>query len=875
MDLLAKIRTIPAKPGCYLYKNAEGVVIYVGKAKNLRSRVRSYFLEASQANAKTGSLMREAVDVEYITVDNEREALALENNLIKQRKPRFNILLRDDKTYPYIKLTMGDRYPKVFVTRKLRKDGGQYFGPYFPGNLAHRLVDLIHRSFLIPSCKVDLSRYHPRACLQFYIKRCLGPCVEGLTTPEIYKQTIRDVQLFLEGRPNELEKLLNERMAAAAENMQFELAARLRDQIVTVHQAQDKQRIASAEDEDADVFGFHFENEMLAVNLFHMRGGKIVDRRDFFWEDLPDLNTTFGESLNEGSADPEDSSLPSASTDPSQEDRHPERSAQHAVEGPAVAPAQATPEDCTDPTTYREADLTANTPASTEPEDLPCLEPDPTQPAPEYDQSEDDSDLETSPGRAPIQQTALAELGPAFSPSGFFSALLKQLYLDQPYVPRSIYVPVDFPDRALLSEELSHRTKHRIEIAAPQRGEKRSLVDLVCQNAKQSYDQRFRVLQPSLKAIAQSLQNALDLPSLPTRIECFDISHIQGAETVASMVVWEDGAMKKADYRKFQVKTVTGVDDFASMREIIHRRYKRLSEESRPLPSLILIDGGLGQLHAAADALIDIGIHPGNSTQPLASIAKKEEIIYVYGQEHEPVVLDRRSPVLHLVQKIRDESHRFAVTYHRKRREIRDRDSELDAIPGIGPRTRQRLLQHFGSIRGIKQATPDALTAVVSPATAKRIRAYFNSRSPSPPPTPPSPSSSSPSPPAQHIPVPVRIHKDRRSSPRLLLRLRRKLHALRLHRRRRLKHIVRRKRKRLKPANPVLLPRRRKQHQARLRSRNHQLNPPLLSVERLVRRHLEAHLLRPEPQRTILICNRHTYKLDPSNHRLSLPPAEA
>src|ERR1700710_2505734 len=246
MDLQAKIRTIPTLPGCYLYKNAEGEVIYVGKAKNLRARVRSFFSRPSQANAKTGALMREAVYVEYITVDNEREALALENNLIKQRKPRFNILLRDDKTYPYIKLTMNDRHPKVFVTRRLRKDGGAYFGPYFPGNLAHRLVDLIHRSFLIPSCKVDLNRYHPRACLQFYIKRCLGPCVEGLTTPEAYKQTIRDVQLFLEGRPNELEQSLTKRMALAAENEQFELAARLRDQIVTVHQMQDKQRIATA-----------------------------------------------------------------------------------------------------------------------------------------------------------------------------------------------------------------------------------------------------------------------------------------------------------------------------------------------------------------------------------------------------------------------------------------------------------------------------------------------------------------------------------------------------------------------------------------------------------------------------------------------------
>ncbi len=763
MDLLAKIRTIPAKPGCYLYKNAEGVVIYVGKAKNLRSRVRSYFLDASQANAKTGSLMREAVDVEYITVDNEREALALENNLIKQRKPRFNILLRDDKTYPYIKLTTNDRFPKVFVTRRLRKDGNLYFGPYFPGNLAHRLVDLIHRSFLIPSCKVDLARYHPRACLQFYIKRCLGPCVEGLTTPDLYKQTIRDVQLFLEGRPNELEKRLSTRMEEAASNMQFELAARLRDQLVTVHQAQDKQRIASADDEDADVFGFHFENEMLAVNLFHMRGGKIVDRRDFFWEDLPDLNTNFRESLNE-TEDLDDSrtlSSPLATESTPPNDCHSERSEEPPYlaaagadlestvatslplelchpdpepregEGPASLPkplaaAPSTPEDCPDPISYAEAELSANTPVAAEPEAVPCLEPNPDEPAPEYDQS----DMDDLPGRAPIQQAALAELGPAFSPAGFFSALLKQLYLDQPYVPRSIYLPVDFPDRTLLADLLSERAKHRIEIAAPQRGEKRSLVDLVCQNAKQSYDQRFRVLQPSLKAIAQSLQNALSLPNLPTRIECFDISHIQGAETVASMVVWEDGAMKKSDYRKFQVKSVTGVDDFASMREIVHRRYKRLLDQenesgTKCLPSLILIDGGLGQLHAAADALLDLGLRPGVDTQPLASIAKKEEIIYVFGREHAPVVLDRRSPVLHLVQKIRDESHRFAVTYHRKRREMRDRDSELDSIPGIGPRTRQRLLQHFGSVRGIKQATPDALTAVVSTATANRIRSYF------------------------------------------------------------------------------------------------------------------------------------------------------
>ena len=311
--------------------------------------------------------------------------------------------------------------------------------------------------------------------------------------------------------------------------------------------------------------------------------------------------------------------------------------------------------------------------------------------------------------------------GEGFSPGGFFSALLKQLYLDQAYVPRSVYVPVEFPDRAWLADLLSEKSKHRIEIAVPQRGEKRSLVDLVCQNAKQSYDQRFRVLAPNGKAIAEALQDALTLEEPPKRIECFDISHIQGAETVASMVVWEDGAMKKSDYRKFQIKTVTGNDDFASMREVIQRRYKRLMDEEKPFPSLILIDGGLGQLHAAYAALEEIGV----TLQPLASIAKKEEVIYVYGQENEPVVLDRRSPVLHLMQKIRDESHRFAVTYHRKRRQMRDNTSELDEIKGVGPRTRQRLLEHFGSVRGIKQASEDALTAVVNKATAEKIRAHF------------------------------------------------------------------------------------------------------------------------------------------------------
>ena len=303
MDLHEKIRTLPAGPGVYLFHDADGKVIYVGKAKNLRSRVRSYFLEAAQANAKTGSLMREAVDLEYILVANEHEALALENNLIKQRKPRFNVLLRDDKTYPYVKLTLGDRYPKVLVTRRVRKDGAIYYGPYFPGNLAYRIVDLIHRTFLIPSCKVDLSRYHPRPCLQYYIHRCLGPCVEGLTTPDIYAEAVRDVRLMLEGHADELEKSLEQRMQAAAANEQFELAGRYRDLVITLHQLQEKQRIAAASDDDADVFGFHYEKGMLAANLFHIRNGRIVDRREFFWEDLPEFPEAQVPTAAEGETD--------------------------------------------------------------------------------------------------------------------------------------------------------------------------------------------------------------------------------------------------------------------------------------------------------------------------------------------------------------------------------------------------------------------------------------------------------------------------------------------------------------------------------------------------------------------------------------------
>ncbi len=627
MDLAAKIRTLPASAGVYLYKNAEGEVIYVGKANNLRSRVSSYFREGRLEDAKTDTLVREAVDVDYIVVANNKEALALENHLIKQKQPCFNILLRDDKTYPYVKLTLGERFPRVYVTRRLRKDGSSYYGPYFPTSLAYRIVDLIHRHFLIPSCKVDLGHFHPRPCLQYYIGRCLGPCVQGLTTPEAYQEAVRDVKLFLEGRPTDLSHSLRERMAKAAEAEEYERAAKYRDLISTVDQLQEKQRIAAVEGDDADVFGYHYENDMLAVNLFHMRGGRVLDRREFFWEELPEFETSG--------------------------------------------------------------------------RDVAC-----------HVSSENIASNVSTKG---------------FHPGEFFSALLKQLYIGQPYVPRNIYVPVEFEDRETLEEVLSEQIAAeggratRVHIVVPRRGEKRSLLDLAGNNAKQSYDQRFRVMKPNAKAIQEALQDALGVPELPRRIECFDISHIQGAETVASMVVWEDGRMKKSGYRKFIIRSVDGVDDFASMREVVTRRYKRLQEEKKPMPSLVLIDGGLGQLHAAAEALASLEI----INQPLAAIAKREEIIYVFGQESEPVILDHHSPVLHLIQLIRDEAHRFAVTFHRKRRQMRDRSTELLEIPGVGARTTRRLLEHFGSVQAVKQAEAAALSSVVTRAQAEAILEHF------------------------------------------------------------------------------------------------------------------------------------------------------
>jgi excinuclease ABC subunit C len=606
MEPREKAALLPESPGVYLFKDAAGTVLYVGKARSLRNRVRSYFLESRWVDAKTGSLAREIADLETILVGNEREALALEHNLIKQYRPKFNVVLRDDKTYPYIKFTATEKFPRVYFTRRIKKDGALYFGPYFPASLARRILHFVHKRFLIPSCTVDLTHSHPRPCLQYYIKRCLGPCVSGLTTGDRYAEAARDVRLFLEGRRHDLMKSLEERMMAAAEKELYEQAAAYRDLLRTLEDIEERQRIAAAQGDDTDVLAYYAEPPLVAANLFHLRGGRVVDRREFYWEELEE-----------------------------------------------------------------------------------------------------------------------------FDPQEFVPSLLKQLYLEAEYLPKAIHVPIEFEDREVLEETLTERAGHKVEIHTPERGQKRAFLDLVQSNAQHSFEQRFRVLKPTSKAIGEALQNALNLPEEPRRIESFDISHIQGTDTVASMVVWENGRMKKSDYRKFIIRGEEGGngaraqnDDFASVREAVTRRYRRLQEEKKALPSLILIDGGIGQLHAAAQALEALQI----INQPLASIAKKEEILYIFGQEDEPVILERHSPVLHLIQQIRDETHRFAVTFHRLRRGKRQTETALDEIPGVGPKTVQKLLREFGSVANLKRASIEKLAKVVSSKTAEKILAHLETQ---------------------------------------------------------------------------------------------------------------------------------------------------
>lgn len=603
MALEEKLQNLPAAPGVYLHKDEAGKIIYVGKAKNLRNRVRSYFQSGRGHDRKTRELVRRIRDLEFIVTDNEVEALVLESNLIKQHKPRYNVLLKDDKQYPHLKLTINEPFPRVMITRRIQRDGALYFGPFLPASMARRTIDLINRTFQLRTCDIEIDGRLPRPCLEYHIKRCLGPCVKGLCTPEEYQESVRDVRLLLEGKNKELAETLETRMMQASDEMRFEVAAKYRDLRKVVQALTEQQKMATSPDRDVDIFGYYREGARLALQLFTMREGKVVGRREFFWEDLP--------------------------------------------------------ED-------------------------------------------------------------------AFDPSGFLSEVLGQYYSTD-YVPLEIHVPVDFSDREVLEKALSERRGRRVRILDPKRGEKRDLVELVEKNAKLAFEQRFRVLQPDMERVLEELQEVLELPRFPERIESFDISNISGADNVAGMVVFENGKMNRAEKRHFRIKTVEGANDFASMHEAVFRRYRRQLDEGKPLPDLVMIDGGKGQLSAAGAAMRELELEAVPMIGVVKPPRRHNEVshLLVKGREHEPVFLDSHSPVLRLIQMIRDETHRTAVTYHRKRRELRDFTSELSDIPGVGEKRKTRLLRNLGSIQRVANASVVELSPFVGRRTAEEIVAHF------------------------------------------------------------------------------------------------------------------------------------------------------
>ena len=602
MSLEQKLKEIPVSAGVYLYKDSAGKIIYIGKAKRLRSRVRSYF-QARPFDRKTDALVRQIADVEFIVTDNEVEALILEATLTKKHKPRYNVNLKDDKSYPHLKLTVNEPFPKVVITRRIQKDGALYFGPFLPASMARKTIDLINRTFQLRTCDIEIDGKAPRPCLEYHIKRCLGPCVKGLCTPAEYQEAVRDVRLLLEGRNTELADILEGRMDHASQELRYEMAAKYRDLRKTVIKLSEQQKMATSPERDVDIFGYYREGRQLALQLFTMREGHIVGRREFFWEDL----------------------------------------------------------------------------------------------------REDE-----------------------FDPASFLSDVLAQYYSSD-YVPKEIHVPVDFEDRELLEQALTARKGRRVKIQHTQRGEKRDLIDLAEKNAKLAFEQRFRVLKPDMKLVLEELQETLELPRFPARIESFDISHIQGAENVAGMVVSENGKMNRSEYRKFRIRSVEGANDTASMREAVLRRYRRRLAEGKPLPDLVMIDGGKGQLAAAADAMRELDLE----AIPMVGIVKPPQrhnqvsYLLMKGREHEPVYLDPHSLILRLLQMIRDETHRFALSYHRKRRELRDFTSELSAIPGVGEKRKGRLLRQFGSIHRISEATESELTPFVGKKTAQEIVEHF------------------------------------------------------------------------------------------------------------------------------------------------------
>jgi excinuclease ABC subunit C len=640
-ELKAQIARLPQQPGVYLYYSEEGATLYVGKARVLRDRVRSY-LGAYGMSPRIDALLDEANRVEVIVTDSVVEALALENNLIKQRSPKYNILLRDDKTYPYLQLTTAEAFPRVLVARRVERDGHFYAGPFMPASLARKAMSLSHKLFGIRSCNEVITGQRPRPCLEFDIKRCAAPCVQALCSQDEYRRAVEHTQLFLEGRNDELALTLRERMTEAAADERFEQAAQLRDALKTIETLRTRQqKMASPEFGDRDAFGLKLGPAGAVVQIFQMRRGRVVERTEL-------------------------------------------------VTDPGVL----------------------GTPAS-EPQE-------PRRPSDGNDSSH---------GPAPPAMPELTE-------SDVLEAALQQFYADRT-PPPEVHVPVPLPEgeTELLEGWLSGRTDRRVRIIVPRRGEKRGLLELAARNAEVAYQARFNENVAANYDALETLRTVLGLPGVPRRIECFDISTIQGSETVASMVVCEDGRMKKSDYRKFRIRgqqqavgregrDVTAdsrkPDDFEAMREVVMRRYRKLLEAGGPFPDLILIDGGKGQLSAAYDALERLGL----GSLLAVGIAKKEELLFARDRD-DPIALREDSPTLLLIRRIRDEAHRFAVTFHRASRTRRDLRSELDAIAGIGPRRRKALLTAFGSLAGVRRATREELVRIVGAKSADAVLAHF------------------------------------------------------------------------------------------------------------------------------------------------------
>lgn len=593
--LKVRLKELPERPGVYLHKNEAAEVIYVGKARNLRSRVSSYVFGRGARDSKTMTLVNEIETIDYVTTNNELEAILLENNLIKTHQPRYNVLLRDDKTYPYIKVTQSEDFPRVVFTRKVdRRKGDLYFGPFFAGT-ARRILKLVADQFRLRSCDLDITAGESaltRPCLYYDMHQCLGPCVVGLTTQDAYREMTDDVVLFLGGRSKELQTRLKARMYLAAERENFELARYYRDLIRTIERIQAEQKVASAGSEDVDVWGLYEEGRDVAVQIFVIRDGNVVDRREIFWEKLPE-----------------------------------------------------------------------------------------------------------------------------FAADNFLSEVLQRYYEDNLFIPATVLVPLEPEERPLLEEWLTAKRGSKVALKVPQRGRGVDRVDLANRNAKLSHDSRFRKSQQDRLQIAASrLGDVLGVEGEIATIESFDISNIQGSDSVAGMICFSGGKFDKNRYRVFNIRTVEGADDFRSMAEAVTRRYKRVLEDEKKRPDLILIDGGRGQLNAALAALAKLGIED----VPIAGLAKREEEIYLPHLE-EPIRLARTDPGLQLLQMIRDETHRFAVSSHRRRRTKRTLRSELDDLSGIGTKRRKLLLEHFGSLSSVRQASVHDLAKVLGPKVGQAV----------------------------------------------------------------------------------------------------------------------------------------------------------